>query len=95
MLQWAQAPPRPVSPPSPLAAPPRAPSPPTSQPGPVLRQVELQQRQPVPFPQIQDLVEAVPRLRVTDGPAATHAAAASHLADEPERARASSSGVRA
>lgn len=53
--------------------------------------MELQQRQPVPFPQIQDLVEAVPRLRVADGPAATHAAAASHLADEPERARASSS----
>ena len=36
-------------------------------------QVELQQRQPLPFPQIEDLVEAVPRLRVTDGPTLAHA----------------------
>ena len=31
-------------------------------------QAELQERQPLPFPQIDDLVEAVPRLRVTDAP---------------------------
>merc|ERR1740130_2605687 len=35
-------------------------------------QVELEQRQPLPFPQIDDLVEAVPRLRVTAGPAVAH-----------------------
>ena len=31
-------------------------------------QVELQQRQQRPFPQIENLVEAVPKLHVTDGP---------------------------
>ena len=35
-------------------------------------QLELQQRQQQPFPQIDDLVEAVPRLLVTDQPSATH-----------------------
>lgn len=55
-------------------------------------QVELQQRQQLPFPQIDDLVEAVPRLAVSDAPAPPphepERTAAGETA-EPPRGRAS------